>query len=201
MTPLVLPENYRVHSTRESVLFVNPVDEKGVEISLRLAEERPDIPFDFVECWERNSSLRQSERVRRAKNIRWHRSKLDIREFYGRARLLLMPSQWQEAWGRVATEAQLSGIPVLASRIGGLPESVGSGGILVAPTAPINDWLAALSKMWDDKQEYEALAQAALIRSQRPEIQPESIVDRLALLIRQHVDPKSRLSVGELITR
>lgn len=185
--PLILPERYRVQSTREAVLFVNPVPEKGLEIALRLAEMRPDIPFDFVEGWERNSTVRLSERVRRAKNIRWHKSKLDVREFYSRAKLLLMPSQWEEAWGRVATEAQLNGIPVLASRVGGLPESVGSGGILVNPTAPIDDWLAALSKMWDKEQEYEVLVQAALKYSQRPEVQPELIVERLALLIREHV--------------
>ena len=186
MPPLVFPERYRVHSSRERVLFVNPVAEKGVEISLRLAEERPDIPFDFVEGWIWSSELRHSERVRRAKNISWHKSRLDVRKFYGRAKLLLMPSQWEEAWGRVATEAQLSGIPVLASRIGGLPESVGPGGILVEPNAPLDDWLAALSRMWDDKQEYETLAQEALKYSQRPEIQPDLIVDRLVLSIREH---------------
>jgi len=104
-----------------------------------------------------------------------------------------MPSQWEEAWGRVATEAQLSGIPVLASRIGGLPESVGPGGILVEPTAPLDDWLAALSRMWDDKQQYEALAQEAPKYSQRPQIQPDLIVDRLLLLIREHVVRGSRV--------
>jgi glycosyltransferase involved in cell wall biosynthesis len=197
IAPLVLPERYRVRSTRESVLFVNPVAEKGVEISLRLAEERPDIPFDFVECWERDSALRHSERVRRAKNIRWHKSRLDVRRFYGRAKLLLMPSQWVETWGRVATEVQLSGIPVLASRIGGLPESVGPGGILVEPTAPLDNWLAALSRMWDDKKEYETLAQEALKYSQRPEIQPDLIVDRLVLLIREHAGRGPRVQAAQ----
>jgi glycosyltransferase involved in cell wall biosynthesis len=184
---------YRVHSTRERVLFINPVEKKGIEIALRLAEERPDIPFDFVECWERDSAVRHSERVRSAKNITWHKSRLDIRKFYGRAKLLLMPSQWEEAWGRVATEAQLSGIPVLASRIGGIPESVGPGGILVEPKAPIGDWLAALSRMWDDKQVYETLAQEALRYSQRPEIQPDLLLDRLVLSIREHANRESRV--------
>jgi len=77
--PPVFLEKYRILSTRERVLFVNPVAKKGIEIALRLAEERPDIPFDFVECWERNSELRHTERVRRSKNIRWHKSRLDVR--------------------------------------------------------------------------------------------------------------------------
>lgn len=197
ITPLVLPEQCRAHSTRESVLFVNPVEEKGVEIALRLAEERPDIPFDFVECWEQSSLLRRSERVRRAKNIRWHRPRLDASSIYRRARLLLMPSQWEEAWGRCATEAQLNGIPVLASRIGGLPESVGPGGILVDPIAPLEGWLAALSRMWDDKQHYEALAREALQYSQRPQIQPDLLMDRLVQLIREHAACRPRLPAAQ----
>src|SRR3546814_9881685 len=43
----------------------------------------------------------------------------DMREVYRRTHTLLVPSQWEEAWGRVATEAQFSGIPVLASDRGG----------------------------------------------------------------------------------
>lgn len=198
LAPLVLPESYRVRSTRERALFVNPVVEKGLETALRLAEERPDIPFDFVECWERGSAVRHSERVRRAENIQWHRSRLDVREFYGRARVALMPSQWEEAWGRVATEAQLNGIPVLASRIGGLPESVGPGGILVEPTAPLDEWLAALSKMWDDRQHYEALSKAASQYSLRPEVQPDQIVDRLAQLIGEHAGNKPCVSQDQV---
>jgi glycosyltransferase involved in cell wall biosynthesis len=196
ITPLILPERYRVHSTRKNVLFINPVENKGIEIALRLAEERPDIPFDFVECWERNSAVRHSERVRRAKNISWHKSQLDVRNFYGRAKLLLMPSQWEEAWGRCATEAQVNGIPVLASRIGGLPESVGAGGILVEPKAPIDTWLAALSRMWDDPKQYELLAQEAMNRSQRPQIQPALIVDRMVQSIIEHARYGPRVPVA-----
>jgi glycosyltransferase involved in cell wall biosynthesis len=194
ISPLVLPENCRTHTTRENVLFVNPVEDKGVEIALRLAEERPDIPFDFVECWQQSSKFRDSVRVLRANNIHWHKPQLDASAIYRRARLLLMPSQWEEAWGRCATEAQLNRIPVLASRIGGLPESVGTGGILVEARAPIEDWLAALSKMWDDKQQYELLAQEALKYSQRPEIQPELLVDRVEQAIREHAGNRPRIA-------
>ncbi|MGD0829308.1 MAG: glycosyltransferase [Terracidiphilus sp.] len=196
IAPLVLPDQCQISTTRESVLFVNPVEDKGVEIALSLAEARPDIPFEFVECWERSAALRRSERVLRSKNIHWHKPRLNAAAIYRRAKLLLMPSQWEEAWGRCATEAHLNGIPVLASRIGGLPESVGSGGILVDPKAPIEDWLAALSKMWDDKQQYDALSQEALKYSRRPQIQPELLVDRMAQSIREHADVGQRLTLA-----
>lgn len=46
-----------------------------------------------------------------------------------------VPSVWEEPFGVVAVEAQMNGVPVIASRCGGLPEIVtpGSGGTLVAP--------------------------------------------------------------------
>jgi glycogen(starch) synthase len=46
-----------------------------------------------------------------------------------------VPSVWEEPFGVVAVEAQMNGVPVIASRCGGLPEIVSpdSGGILVAP--------------------------------------------------------------------
>jgi glycosyltransferase involved in cell wall biosynthesis len=37
---------------------------------------------------------------------------------------IIVPSQWQEAFGLVVLEAFVSGVPVVASRVGGLPELV-----------------------------------------------------------------------------
>ena len=46
-----------------------------------------------------------------------------------------VPSVWEEPFGLVALESQMNGVPVIASRCGGLAEIVteNSGGILVAP--------------------------------------------------------------------
>lgn len=54
---------------------------------------------------------------------------------YARADLLVAPSR-TESYGMAAAEALRRGIPVLASRVGGLPEAVGpAGGMLVPPTS------------------------------------------------------------------
>ncbi|AFY61438.1 glycosyltransferase family 4 protein [Synechococcus sp. PCC 6312] len=52
--------------------------------------------------------------------------------------LVLMPSRWEEAFGLVALEAALQARPVIASRVGGLPEVVmdGEGGIVVEKNNP-----------------------------------------------------------------
>ena len=76
----------------------------------------------------------------------------------------------EEAYGRVVTEAQINGIPVIASTRGGLPEAVGPGGILIDPDGPIDDWVKAVRNLWDDDAHYAALSAAALAHAQRPEI-------------------------------
>ena len=84
-----------------------------------------------------------------------------MRTIYADTRVLLAPSQWEEGWGRVVTEAQFSGIPAVASRVGGLPESVGSGGILIDPAAPIERWADALLDLQAESN-WSAMSEAAL---------------------------------------
>lgn len=49
------------------------------------------------------------------------------------ARVVLMPSLWEESFGRVAAEAMANGIPVLSSDRGALPETVGAGRFVEPP--------------------------------------------------------------------
>ena len=103
-------------------------------------------------------------------------------------RLLLVPSQWDEPWARVVSEAQISGIPAIASRAGGLPESVGTGGILVSPRDSGQAWLTALSTAWDDEDRYKQLSAAALQHSRRPEITTDVVLERFEGLLRQAIE-------------
>jgi len=61
-------------------------------------------------------------------------SRRGVADLMGRAAALALPSS-SEGWGVVVAEALARGTPVVASRVGGIPEIVGSeeGGILVAP--------------------------------------------------------------------
>jgi len=189
LLPLMLPERYRCVPDRRFVTFVNPVPVKGSEVAFALAESRPDLQFLFVAGWPVGATeerLRQ-DRARRLGNVTWQPSVLDMRRVYARTRLLLAPSQWEEAWGRVASEAQMSGIPVLASDRGGLPEAVGPGGLLVPHDAPPAAWRAALAALLDDAARYDAFCRAAASHAARPEIAPGFLVARLEAMLAAHV--------------
>jgi glycosyltransferase involved in cell wall biosynthesis len=69
------------------------------------------------------------------------------------ARALLLPSLSFEGAPRVVLEAYASGVPVLASRLGGLPELIehGSSGVLVRP-ADVAAWIAAVERLTEDAE-------------------------------------------------
>jgi glycosyltransferase involved in cell wall biosynthesis len=69
----------------------------------------------------------------------------DVTPWYAAMDVVAIPSEWLEPFGRVSIEAQACGVPVLASRLGGLPETLedGTSGRLLPP-ADVASWTAAL---------------------------------------------------------
>jgi glycosyltransferase involved in cell wall biosynthesis len=78
----------------------------------------------------------------------------------------LETSSWIEQFGRVAVEAMASGVPVIASRSGSLPEVVGEAGILVPPD-DVTALSGALCRLASDPGERRRLAAAGRERAQR----------------------------------
>jgi len=76
------------------------------------------------------------------------------------ARCLVVPSLWYEGFPMTIVEAFACGVPVIASRLGGLPEIVAEGrtGLLFAPADP-GDLARTLESAWTDP---EALAEMGL---------------------------------------
>ncbi len=58
-------------------------------------------------------------------------SATEIGDQYRSADILCCPSVWQEPFGKVNVEAMACGLPVVASRVGGIPEIAKEGGILL----------------------------------------------------------------------
>jgi glycosyltransferase involved in cell wall biosynthesis len=172
--PPIVAERYRVAPRGGKVLVINPDPAKGGDTALELATRRPNIPFLIQESWANNSRLvDMRKRANELPNVEWKSPVLDMRERYREARVLIAASRWEEAWGRVASEAHVSGIPVIGSRIGGLEEAIGPGGILVPRDAPIEVWLQALDSIWGDSVLWDTLSSHAKAYSQRPDLNPD----------------------------
>jgi glycosyltransferase involved in cell wall biosynthesis len=58
----------------------------------------------------------------------------DIENIYHTSDIIVMPSQWDEPFGRIAIEAGAARKPIIATKVGGLPEIIehGRNGYLVA---------------------------------------------------------------------
>ena len=181
--PIVPAENYTTATSRSFAIFINPSPHKGLGIALSLAKARPDVTFLFVV--NRKGFKPKQQSWNRLRNVKLVGPVRDMRSLYRRTKLVVAPSQWLEPWGRVATEAHFSGIPVLASDRGGLPEAVGPGGLCIPADAPLPVWLRAFSGIWDDPVRYRQLCEAARQYSQRREISRDAIVDSFLALLKR----------------
>ncbi|OYU17630.1 MAG: glycosyl transferase family 1 [Rhodobacteraceae bacterium PARR1] len=196
--PVIDAATYRVLPGGSHCVFVNPHPSKGIAIALELAKACPDIPFLIVEAWTLDGPEHSANRQRAAalRNITWLRRIADMRVVYAQARLILVPSRWEEAFGRVVAEAQVSGIPAIVSDIGGLPEAVGPGGIRVSPTAPVETWRKALRRVWDDPTEQARLATAALRHAGRAEMAASAQIDALENALYERIGTAKAMAVG-----
>jgi glycosyltransferase involved in cell wall biosynthesis len=188
--PLVRQERYRVDDgPRNVVLHVGIGVRKGAALTVAIARARPDIGFTMVRNWEglrvAPEDLAIETAARALPNIHVVPPERDPRRLYGTAKILLVPSLWIETWGRVVTEAQVNGIPVVASNNGGLPESVGGGGITLPPDADAGVWAAEIGRLWDDPVWHAEMSARARQRVLREDIAYTPLRDRfLAILER-----------------
>jgi glycogen(starch) synthase len=92
----------------------------------------------------------------------------EIPTFMKSATIVIMPSRWEEAFGLVALEAALTARPVVATRVGGLPEVVvdGETGLLV-PKDDSPALAVALAFLLDHPQQAVAMGAAGRLRAQR----------------------------------
>lgn len=92
----------------------------------------------------------------------------ELTRLYREADLLVLPSIWQESYGLPIAEAMASGVPVVASRCGGVPELVEEGvtGRLV-PRLDLDALLRTMREMLQDPQRLRQMGQAARLRAER----------------------------------
>lgn len=99
--------------------------EKGIDDFIAAARMLPGIPFAVAGATDRVPELVESS----PPNVRWlgFLKKKELNELYVHSRLLVFPFRWFEGFPNVITHAMALQRPVLAARIGAVPEIVDDG--------------------------------------------------------------------------
>lgn len=177
--------------TPQYITLINPAPQKGLSFLVKLAliykEKYPDRKFlivksrgafaDFIgklKVKKADGSFETPYTVDDFSNIEVVDHTPNIKEIYAITKVLLVPSLGYEAWSRVSTEAIMNGIPVLSSKIGGIPEAINGGGIsfdipqeynddfnLIPSDEDIKPWLEALDDLYVNAQKWESKCKQA----------------------------------------
>ena len=181
------------------VTMINPHRVKGLDTFIDIAKRLPNERLLLVESWALDEAglTKLEKMLADVPNVRFLRRLPDVAEVYRQTKLLLVPSVWEEAFGRVVIEAQSCGIPVIASNRGGLPEAVGAGGVCVDAYTDVEAWIAAIRRVLDDIPSHNALADRARLHASSAHFTPEHAA-RLFVDICQdercfRIAPKARL--------
>lgn len=188
--PGIRTETYRASRREpEYVTFVNPSQLKGFDLAVEIARRLPHRKFLFQESWPLDPDLRAAIRSQLSSlpNVTLRPVTHDMRRVYGATSLVLVPSRWEEAFARVIVEAHVNGIPVLATRIGGIPEALGAGGELFAPEAKAEAWAAAIERLLSDRAHYAQLSERAHANARRPDFDPAHGLARFLEIAERHV--------------
>jgi hypothetical protein len=161
------------------ITMINPLLHKGGEILRGLVQLFPNEKFLIIEPFKGPIDFSGFS------NVRLLGAQADIRPVYAASKLHLIPSQWEEAFGMVAVEAQLNGIPVIASNNGGLKESVGDGGILIDEFTELDAWQIALDMMLKDEVKRKKVVEAGYINAQKFDI--DIIAEQFSKIIFDHL--------------
>jgi glycosyltransferase involved in cell wall biosynthesis len=165
-------EDYKVDRDGDYISLISLNERKGGYLFYQIAKAMPDKQFlGVVGSYDNAGELKLSQmdiinELLQLPNFTLVPNTPDILSTYRRTRILLMPSDY-ESWGRTATEAMCSGIPVICTPTPGLKENCGEAAIYVGEPIPecnpgdpqvktgdVKEWVKAIRSL-DDRETYE----------------------------------------------
>lgn len=151
--PNIAPQSGRACSEElgVTVSFVGRISpEKGIKDFLAAADRLPEIPFVIAGNYDQIPGMAR----RSPKNVRWlgYLKGYNLDEFYRQSRIVVVPSRCFEGFPNVITQAMMSGKPVIASRLGSIPEIVDNGrtGLLFGP-GNVSELVKNIQCLYNDK--------------------------------------------------
>ncbi|MFE7038945.1 glycosyltransferase [Streptomyces atratus] len=138
--PFTAPQQAPSVLRSPSVLMVNPIPAKGSDLLHQLIRLMPQQHFTLVEGWWNTAA-----QFAAYPNVTYVPRVYDMSPLYRSHRLLLAPSTMEDAFPRVIIEAALHGTPSIGSDLGGIPEAIGSAGIVLPHTAGPQAWADAIN--------------------------------------------------------
>jgi tetratricopeptide (TPR) repeat protein/glycosyltransferase involved in cell wall biosynthesis len=169
-------------STRKQryVTMINPAPAKGgllfLNVVAQLQKMAPDVKCRVVESrWGKAQWLKEGVAVDQLTHLEWHPFTQDMKKVYEEAAVLLVPSLWFEASGRVIAEALQAGVPIMAMNSGGIAEQLNKGGFLfeapeamrqnyaaTPPSEVLNQWTQFVHVLMNNDSVYQRSVQLAL---------------------------------------
>jgi glycosyltransferase involved in cell wall biosynthesis len=172
---------------REYITLISLNERKGGHFFYQIAKEMPDKKFmGVIGSYDNPGPLKKMQvdiinELVQLPNFTLVANTPDIISSYKKTRVLLMPSDY-ESWGRTATEAMCSGIPVICTPTPGLKENCKDAGVyigsLIEDCKPgdaqvelgdLEDWVKAIRK-FDDFKYYEKYS--LLCKARAKELDP-----------------------------
>jgi glycosyltransferase involved in cell wall biosynthesis len=144
-----------------------------------------DLPSHVV-LWIVGTGACESElkelvvRERLSDRVKFFGICMDVQRFMQSADLLLCPSTWGEAAGLVLLEAQACGLPLVASRIGGIPEYVEECSALLFEPGEMSEFMNQIRRVVSDMDLQKRIsldARAVALRRFAPAVRLPVILD------------------------
>ncbi len=135
------------HSPRRLVFAGALVPDKGLHLLIsafaNLKSKYPDLElevFGSSSLWSRTDYLNTEQLAAQLPGLIFHgkRTQHEIAEGFRRSGICVVPSIWFDPYPLISLEAQACGTPVVAFRMGGLPEGIinGKTGVVVDEVSP-----------------------------------------------------------------
>ena len=155
----------RTMRTPIALLFIGRLSpEKGLSLLLdALVDATPRVPIHLTivgDGPERAALEAQCQRLRLQRSVTWAGYVDDVIPRLHAADALVLPSD-REGLPLTLVEALVSGLPVLASAVGGIPEVVPHGAGMLLPAGHRRAWTHALSALPDRLSAMQAAAMAS----------------------------------------